>query len=127
MARSPANFAVPRERDRRQKHPRSSFGSLRALLFRLIDSSAFRVVSLGREVSIIFTANGPLIYRLETNQDVRNKSARQAGGGTSSGGRPLHINIFNDKEEMTQHTINHPEAEHMVVRTAQKHRFSLRV
>ena len=28
-----------------------------------IDSSAFQDVSSGREVSIIFTSNGPLIYR----------------------------------------------------------------
>jgi hypothetical protein len=38
-----------------------------ALLSEIIDSSASEGVSSDREVSIIFTANGPLIYRWESN------------------------------------------------------------
>jgi hypothetical protein len=44
----------------------SFFRTARSLLFGLIDSSAFHNDSLGREVSIIFTPNGPLIYRWES-------------------------------------------------------------
>jgi hypothetical protein len=52
--------------------------------------------------------------------------AGSPGGGTSSG-RPVHVNVFNDKEEMAQHTLNHPDAEHVIVRTVQKNRFDLRI
>ena len=40
---------------------------VRAFLSGLIDSSAFHNDSLGREVSVLFTSNGPLIYRWESN------------------------------------------------------------
>jgi hypothetical protein len=43
----------------------SFFRAVRVFLFGLIDSSAFHNDSLGREVSIIFTSSGPLIYRWE--------------------------------------------------------------
>jgi hypothetical protein len=43
----------------------SFFCAVRIFLSGLIDSSAFHNDSLGREVSIIFTSNGPLIYRWE--------------------------------------------------------------
>jgi hypothetical protein len=33
---------------------------------------------LGREISVIFTSNGPLVYRLETNNDVQNEPARSS-------------------------------------------------
>jgi hypothetical protein len=78
MPRSPATFVVPHARSRRQQHSRSSLPSLRTLLFRFIDGSAFQDVSLGREISIIFTSNGPLTYRCRTNNDVRNESARSS-------------------------------------------------
>ena len=43
-----------------------------------IDSSAFQDVSSGREVSIIFTSNGPLIYRWDGNSsNNRNPRAVQ--------------------------------------------------
>jgi hypothetical protein len=47
----------------------SFFRSVRVLLSGLVDSSAFQDVSSGREVSIIFTSNSPLIYRWESNSE----------------------------------------------------------
>ena len=41
--------------------------AIRTLASRLIDDSAYRHLSLGREISVIFTSNGPVVYRLETN------------------------------------------------------------
>jgi hypothetical protein len=41
--------------------------AIRTLASRLIDHSAYRDVSLGREISVIFTSNGPVVYRPETN------------------------------------------------------------
>jgi hypothetical protein len=48
------------------RRAQSFFRTVRSFLFGLIDSSAFHNDSLGREVSIIFTSNGPLIYRWES-------------------------------------------------------------
>jgi hypothetical protein len=42
---------------------------IRVFLSGLIDSSAFHSDSLGREVSVVFTSNGPLIYRWESNNE----------------------------------------------------------
>jgi Protein of unknown function (DUF1232) len=39
------------------------FGGVRFLFSGLLDKSAFQEVSLGREISVIFTANAPLVYR----------------------------------------------------------------
>ena len=41
----------------------------RTFLSGLVDSSAFQDVSSGREVSIIFTSNGPLICRWESKNE----------------------------------------------------------
>jgi hypothetical protein len=47
---------------------RSNFSvAIRTLESRLIDDSAYRDVSLGREIAVIFTSNGPVVYRPETN------------------------------------------------------------
>ncbi len=43
------------------------FRAVRIFLSGLVDSAAFQEVSLGREVSIIFTSSGFLIYRQEAN------------------------------------------------------------
>ena len=43
------------------------FRAVRVFLSGLVDRSAFQEVSLGREVSLIFTSSGPLIYRQEEN------------------------------------------------------------
>ena len=52
---------------RRSAH--SFFRAVRVFLSGLVDSSAFQDVSSGREVSIIFTSNSPLIYRWESNNE----------------------------------------------------------
>lgn len=49
-----------------------------------------------------------------------------AGGGTSTG-RALHVNVFMDKEEMAQHTLNHPDAEHKTVDTVRRNRYALKI
>jgi hypothetical protein len=54
----------------------SFFRAVRVFLSGPIDSSAFQEVSLGREVSIIFTSNGPLIYRWEANNANNGKPDR---------------------------------------------------
>jgi hypothetical protein len=54
------------------------------------------------------------------------EGAGKSGSGTSSG-RALHVNVFTDKEEMTQHTLNHPDAEHKIVNTVRKNRWSIKV
>ena len=51
---------------RLSRNAHSFFCAVRVFLSGLIDSSAFHNDSLGREVSIIFTSNGPLIYRWES-------------------------------------------------------------
>jgi hypothetical protein len=43
----------------------SFFRSIRIFLSDSIDSSPFQEVSLGREASIIFSSNTPLVYRWE--------------------------------------------------------------
>jgi len=48
---------------RRATH--SFIRAVRVFLSGPVDSSAFQEVSLGREVSVAFTSNGPLIYRWE--------------------------------------------------------------
>jgi hypothetical protein len=45
------------------------FRAVRVFLSGLIDSSAFYSDSLGREVSVVFTSTGPLIYRWESNNE----------------------------------------------------------
>ena len=41
--------------------------AIRTVESRLFDDSAYREVSLGREISVVFSSNGPLVYRPETN------------------------------------------------------------
>jgi hypothetical protein len=54
--------------DRLRRTAHSFFRASRTVLSGSIDSSAFQEISLGREVSMIFTSNGPLVYRLEGNR-----------------------------------------------------------
>ena len=51
--------------DRRRvgRHTDRFFRGVRFLFSSLLDNSAFQEVSLGREVSVIFTTNAPLVYR----------------------------------------------------------------
>jgi hypothetical protein len=52
--------------------------AFRAFIRRLIDDSAYHEVSLRRETSVIFTANGPLIYQPGANDQVQNRPARSS-------------------------------------------------
>jgi hypothetical protein len=64
--------AAPSTLDEGYRPSRSAHGFLRVVrifLSDLIDSSAFHSDSLGREVSVIFTSNGPLTYRWESNNE----------------------------------------------------------
>jgi hypothetical protein len=69
---------IPDEETCRQRNSSSFFVAVRAFVSGLIDDSAYRHVSLGREIFVIFTSNGPLVYRAETNNDVQNKPARSS-------------------------------------------------
>jgi hypothetical protein len=75
----PSAISVIAEEESRTHRNRSSFFvAIRTLASRLVDDSAYRDVSLGREISVIFTSSGPLVYRLETNNDVQNQPARSS-------------------------------------------------
>ena len=54
----------------------SFFRAARVFLSGLVDSSAFQEVSLGREVSIVFASNGPLIYRVRGEITANNGKPR---------------------------------------------------
>ena len=61
-----AGSAIADEEGRRHRNWSSFSVAVRAFLSGLLDDSAYQEVSLGREISVIFTSNGPLVYRLET-------------------------------------------------------------
>jgi hypothetical protein len=46
------------------------FRSLRAVLSGVLDSSPYDQVSVGREVSVAFTSQGPVVYRYRRNSAV---------------------------------------------------------
>ena len=52
------------------------FGTIRAFYFEWLDASPYYHVSLGREVSIVLTSNGPLVYRWES----KNESTQRHNG-----------------------------------------------
>jgi hypothetical protein len=49
---------------------RKLFRALRGFLSSVVDSSAFQDISVKQQVEIIFTSNGPLIYRCEPTKKV---------------------------------------------------------
>jgi hypothetical protein len=51
----------------------SFFRAVRIFLSDMMDSSAFHEISSDREISIIFTSNGPLIYRWKSNKEKPRK------------------------------------------------------
>ena len=51
------------------------FRSLRAVLSGMLDSSAYDQISLGREVSVAFTSQGPVVYRYGRNSAIDSVSA----------------------------------------------------
>ena len=63
---------------------RSFFRAVRAFLSGSVDDLAFQDVSLHRQVSIIYTPNGPLIYRWEPN----------TGGPREAAGRGALYHFF---------------------------------
>jgi hypothetical protein len=56
---------------RLSRTPRSFLRAARVFLSGLVDNSPFQEASLRREASILFTGNGPLVYRWEA--DTRDK------------------------------------------------------
>jgi hypothetical protein len=67
--------AIPDKETDRSPYWSSFFVAVRSFVSGLVDDSAYQHVSLGREISVIFTPNGPLVYRAESNNDVQNKPA----------------------------------------------------
>ena len=59
----------------RSRNTRSFFRAVRAFLSGSVDDLAFQDVSLHRQVSIIYTPSGPLIYRWEQNSSERGEGA----------------------------------------------------
>jgi hypothetical protein len=57
------------------RNTRSFFREIRAFLSGSVDDLAFQDISLHRQVSIIYTPNGPLIYRWEQNSGERREAA----------------------------------------------------
>jgi hypothetical protein len=75
----PSRLSMIRKEEKRSDRSRVSFfAAVRALVRRLVDDSAYREICLRRETSVIFTANGPLIYQPRANDDVRNGPARSS-------------------------------------------------
>jgi benzaldehyde dehydrogenase (NAD) len=70
-----ASSTILDEEHRLSRSVHSFFRAVRVFLSGLVDSSAFQEVSLGREVSIVFTSNGPLIYRWEANNGEQRETA----------------------------------------------------
>jgi hypothetical protein len=72
----PCRLAPSTIADERQRPSRSAYSVFRPIgmfFSGLADSSAYQGISSAREISIIFTANGPLMYRWESHN--RNPSA----------------------------------------------------
>jgi hypothetical protein len=67
--------AIPDKETDRSPYWSSFFVAVRSFVSGLVDDSAYQHVSLDREVSVIFTSNGPLVYRAAMNNDVQNKPA----------------------------------------------------
>jgi hypothetical protein len=47
-------------------------GTVRGLTSILLDSAPFRQISLNRELSIVWTSNGPLVYQSKSNTGYSN-------------------------------------------------------
>jgi hypothetical protein len=76
----PAGPAAPSltldQENRLSRTPHSFLRAARVFLLGLVDNSPFQEVSLRREASILFTSNGPLVYRWDA--DATNRKARIA-------------------------------------------------
>jgi Protein of unknown function (DUF1232) len=62
----PPEDPAPSSRHRVDRNANRFFRGVRFIFSGLLDNSAFQEVSLGREVSVVFTTNGPLVYRCRT-------------------------------------------------------------
>jgi hypothetical protein len=67
------------------------FRAVRVSLSGAVNSSGFQEVSLGREVSIVFTSNGPLIYRWEANNGEQRETAGRLSLSIKLGGASGHF------------------------------------
>src|SRR4030088_1360270 len=63
------------QRHRLTRTPRSFLRAARVFLSSLVDNSPFQEVTLCREASILFTCNGPLVYRWEADNGEKPESA----------------------------------------------------
>jgi len=63
---------------RLSRTPRSFWRAARVFLSGLVDNSPFQEVSLRREASILFTCNGPLVYRWEADNGDKPQKRRVA-------------------------------------------------
>lgn len=70
--------AIPDKETDRSPYWSGFFVAVRSFVSGLVDDSAYQHVSLGREISVIFTSNGPLVYRAARNNDVQNNPARSS-------------------------------------------------
>jgi hypothetical protein len=59
------------------------FRSLRAVLSGVLDSTPYDQISLGREVSVSFTSQGPVIYRFGRNSAADSASATRETNRTA--------------------------------------------
>jgi hypothetical protein len=75
----PAGHAAPSltldQEHRLSRTPHSFWRAARVFLLGLVDNSLFQEVSLRREASILFTSNGPLVYRWEADKGDKPESA----------------------------------------------------
>jgi len=70
ILRGPTAPSVILDKGGRLSHSAHRFFRVaRVILSGLIDSCAFHNHSLGREVSVLFTSTGPVIYRWESNNE----------------------------------------------------------
>jgi len=80
----PARYPRPLIENRSHRYWYAFFRSLRAVLSRVLDRSAYDQISLGREVFVAFTAQGPVVYRYGWNSAVDVSATGEANGKARS-------------------------------------------
>ena len=76
----PARYPRPLIESRGHRYWYAFFRSLRAVLSRVLDRSAYDQISLGREISVAFTAQGPVVYRYGRNSAVDVSATGETNG-----------------------------------------------
>jgi hypothetical protein len=66
----PPSGAAPSSRQRVGRSANRFLRGVRSLFSALLDNSAFEEVSLGREISVVFATNGPLVYRCRADNSA---------------------------------------------------------